>query len=311
MISEKSLLPAVKPQARHREARVGLFAILGVFAIWFALITLTRPAMFRGRYVLKTSVPEAAGIRKGDPVRMRGVNIGRVIGFAIGPRGVELQLEIEGEYRLPADSRVELRASGLLAGMVADVLPGDSARLARWGDELAGATGPGIFDQVNDLAGEADKVTSRLQQLLSDTTIRNVQTSSGEMSRLLRQLSGAVGEQRGELRALAASLRRSAEGMEAVTTGPDLERIVKQVDELTRRTDGVVASLDRSATSLDAILRRVERGEGTLGRLTRDDALYQNAAQAASEFGKAAVELQKLVADVRSQPKRYISLKVF
>lgn len=311
MSTERALLQMPRVHGRHREARVGLFAILGVFAVWFALITLTSPALFRGRYIVRTSVPNAAGIRKGDPVRMQGVNIGRVIGFGIAARGVELQLEIEGQYEVPSDSRVELRGSGLLAGMVADVLPGGSARKAGWGDWLPGANGPGVFDKVEGVAREADKVTARLQSLMSDDTIRNVHDGTGQMNKLLRQLSGVVADQRGELAALSASLRRSAEGMERVTAGPELERTVKQVDELTRRMGRLVANMDRSATSLDAILARVDHGEGTLGKLSRDAALYDSASQAATDFGKAAVELQKLVEDIRRQPKKYINVHVF
>ncbi len=311
-MSTARLLPSMpRAQGRHREARVGLFAIVGLFAAWFALMTLTSPALFRGRYLLRTSVPDAAGIRNGDPVRMRGVNIGRVVGFGIGTHGVELRLEIEKAYEVPSDSRVELKASGLLAGMVADVLPGGSTRKARWGDELSGGNGPGVFDKVQSLAGEADKVTTRLQGLISDDTIRNVRDSSGQMSKLLRQVSGVVSDQRGEVQALSASLRKSAEGMERVTTGPELERVVKQVDDLSRRMDGLVVNLDRSATSLDAILGRLDHGEGTLGKLSRDAVLYDRASQAATDFDKAAIELEKLVEDIRRQPKKYINLKVF
>jgi phospholipid/cholesterol/gamma-HCH transport system substrate-binding protein len=311
-MSAETLLPVMpRVHARHREARVGLFAILGVFAIWFALMTLTSPALFRGRYVLRTSVPNAAGIRKGDPVRMRGVNIGRVIGFGIGSQGVQLQLEIEGAYQVPSDSRVELKGSGLLAGMVADVLPGSSPRKAAWGDALPGANGPGMLDKVDSLAGEADNVTLRLQSLISDETIRNVRDGSGRMNTLLGELSTVVGEQRGELQALSTSLRKSAEGVEKVTTGPELQRVVTQVDELVRRMDTLVSKMDRSAASLDGILTRIDKGEGTLGKLSRDDALYRSASQATTDFGKAAVELQKLVDDVRRQPKRYLSVSLF
>jgi ABC-type transporter Mla subunit MlaD len=264
-VSTARLLPSMpRAQGRHREARVGLFAIVGLFAAWFALMTLTSPALFRGRYLLRTSVPDAAGIRNGDPVRMRGVNIGRVVGFGIGTHGVELRLEIEKAY-----------------------------------------------DKVQSLAGEADKVTTRLQGLISDDTIRNVRDSSGQMSKLLRQVSGVVSDQRGEVQALSASLRKSAEGMERVTTGPELERVVKQVDDLSRRMDGLVVNLDRSATSLDAILGRLDHGEGTLGKLSRDAVLYDRASQAATDFDKAAIELEKLVEDIRRQPKKYINLKVF
>jgi phospholipid/cholesterol/gamma-HCH transport system substrate-binding protein len=300
-----------RSHARRREVWVGLFVIAGVVATWFLLATLTDPALFRGRYIIRTSVPNAAGIRKGDAVQMHGVNVGRVIGFGIGARGVELRLEIEGEYTIPSDSRVELKTSGLLAGMVAELIPGTSPRKAKWGDELPGTTGVGLFDKFESLAGEADKVTAKLQQLMSDETIHNVQDSSGEMSRLLRQLSGVVSEQRGELKALSASLRRSAEGMEKVATGPELERTVKQVEALSAKIDALVSNLDRSATSLDSILGRMDRGEGTLGRLSKDEALYDNASRATADIDKAAVELQKLVADIRRDPKKFLSLKVF
>jgi phospholipid/cholesterol/gamma-HCH transport system substrate-binding protein len=296
---------------RYREARVGLFAVLGVFAIWFALMTLTSPTMFRGRYFLTTSVENAAGIRKGDPVQMRGVNIGRVLGFGIGERGVRLTLEIEKAYKVPSDSRAELRSNGLLAGMVVDVVPGRSSRAAAAGDELPGANGPGVFDKVQDLAGEADGVAQRLQRLLSDRTIRNVEEGAGEANSVLRQASGVLSDQRGELKALTASLRRSAEGLEHVAAGPELERTLKQLDELTRRAEALVEATSRSAASLETVLGRVEQGQGTLGRLSRDEALYERVTQAATDFDKAAVELQKLVQDVRREPKKYLKLSVF
>jgi phospholipid/cholesterol/gamma-HCH transport system substrate-binding protein len=69
--------------------------------------------------------------------------------------------------------------------------------------------------------------------------------------------------------------------------------------------------MDGSAQSLDRILARIDRGEGTLGKLSRDEALYDNLSRAAAHFDQAAVEMQSLLADVRREPKKYVSLKVF
>ena len=96
MSTERPLPPVPRAPGRYSEVWVGLFVIAGVLAAWFVLATLTEPALFRGRYIVKTNVPNAAGIRKGDPVQMHGVNIGRVLGFGIRAEGVELRLEIEG-----------------------------------------------------------------------------------------------------------------------------------------------------------------------------------------------------------------------
>src|SRR5690242_14118247 len=91
----------------RRELQVGVFVLAGVLALLAALFTLTDPGTFRGRYYATAVVRDAEGIRRGDPVQMLGVNIGRVRSFQIvrdnsgAPRGVQIKLELEGDYRVP------------------------------------------------------------------------------------------------------------------------------------------------------------------------------------------------------------------
>jgi phospholipid/cholesterol/gamma-HCH transport system substrate-binding protein len=302
-------MPPVR--GRHREVWVGIFVVLGLAAVLVTLALMTDAALFRGRYIVTTSVPDAGGIRKGDPVLMRGVNIGRVVGFGISQSGVRLRLEIEGEYQVPVDSRVELKAQGLLGGMVAEVVLGSSARMAKWGDELQGTTAAGLFDKVDELAGQADKVAVKVQNLLSDETVKDLQGGAADARRALAQLRATLDEQRGELRALTLSLKHSAEGVEKVVQGPELERTVGRIDALTARLEGTVTTLDRSSTSLDTVLARLERGEGSLGKLLRDDELYKNASDAAASIDRAAKEFHKLALDFQAHPRKYINLKVF
>lgn len=311
MSTDKPLPPMPPARGRYREAWVELFVVAGLAAVLITLGVLTDAALFRGRYIVTTSVPDAGGIRKGDPVLMHGVNIGRILGFGISEAGVKLRLEIEGEYPIPSDSRVELKAQGLLGGMIADVVPGASAQKAKWGDELPGKSGIGLFDKMNSLAGEADKVAAKVQGLLSDETVKDLQGGASGARRSLEELQAILKEQRGEIRVLIASLKRSAEGMEKVTTGPELERTLKRVDELTLRLDGTTSTLDRSSKSLESILARMDRGEGTLGKLSKDDELYRNASEATANLNKATVELNKLLTDFQAHPRKYINLKVF
>jgi len=70
---------------------VGVFLILGMICILAALFILTDAAIFRGRYIVSTNVPDAGGIRRGDPVQMLGVNIGRVQRFKIAKDNVEIR----------------------------------------------------------------------------------------------------------------------------------------------------------------------------------------------------------------------------
>jgi phospholipid/cholesterol/gamma-HCH transport system substrate-binding protein len=290
---------------------VGLFVAFGMVASLVVLAVMTDPALFRGRYIVVTRVPDASGIRKGDPVQMHGVNIGRILAFKFLPEGVQMNLEIEGEYPIPKDSRVEIKASGLLGGMVADVIQGSSTESAKGGDVLPGSTGVGLFDKMDSLAGEADKVAKRVQGLLNDKMVLDVQGSAAGAHDSLESLQAILKEQRGELKALTASLKRSSEGLEKVATGPELERMTKRLDALTERLDGTMTTFDRSAKSLESILARVDKGEGTLGKLSTDEALYKNVSEATANLNKATIELNKLLVDFQAHPRKYINLKIF
>jgi phospholipid/cholesterol/gamma-HCH transport system substrate-binding protein len=309
--TDKPLPTPPQLRRRRREVWVGLFVVAGLAGMLIVLSTMTDAALFRGRYIVTTIVPDAAGIRKGDPIQMRGVNIGRINGFTIAQDEVEVRLEIEGEYPVPKDSVVELKASGLLGGLVADVIPGQSSEMVKWGDLLEGRSGIGLFDKMDSLAGEADEVAERVKALLSEEMVGDLQGSVSEARQLLERLSGTVSEQRGELKALTQSLLRSAEGLEKVTTGPELEETVKEVRALTDRADEVLAGLDSSSKSLESILGRIDRGEGTLGKLTTDEALYDNVANAAANLDKASVEISALLEDIRLKPKKYLKLSLF
>jgi phospholipid/cholesterol/gamma-HCH transport system substrate-binding protein len=305
-------LPVAPPARGHdRELIVGLFVIVGVLSVLGALFTLTDAAMFRGRYIVTTVVPDAGGIRKGDPVQTRGVNIGRVKSFQIAQQGVAIQLEIEGEYKVPSDSRVELRSAGLLGGIAADIVPGSATAFLRGGDVIQGSRPAGPLDSAGDIADKAQKTLGNLQEMLSKKTVEDVQASSAELLSLLKQLSATTGEQRKQLLALTTSLNKSATGLEKATSGPELQDAIKRLDALSQRLETLTGSLERSSHSMEVVLGRIERGEGTLGKFSKDDALYLNANEATVSLNKTIVEMKTLMEDIRKQPKKYFKVSVF
>ena len=83
------------------------------------------------------------------------------------------------------------------------------------------------------------------------------------------------------------------------------------MDAITQRSTSVTTSLDRSSRSVETVLGRIERGEGTLGRISKDDALYLHANEALVNLNNAVVEMRNLTADIRKQPKKYLKLSFF
>ena len=62
--------------------------------------------------------------------------------------------------------------------------------------------------------------------------------------------------------------------------------------------------MDATVYSLKKIVQGLERGEGTAGKLIKNDSLYLG-------LNKTLVDLDKLLLDFRLQPKRYIGISVF
>jgi phospholipid/cholesterol/gamma-HCH transport system substrate-binding protein len=311
--AEQPTMPPPRRSAAGREIQVGVFVIAGIVSVIAALFLLTDPGTLRGRYHVTTVVSSAGGIRKGDPVQMRGVNIGRVRGFQIDPaRGVEVKLELEKDYTVPRDSRVTLKSLGLLGGLVADISPGSSKEPLEDGDVLLGAPPlPGLEETAGALGGKADTLLSRANLLLAQDNIDAVSASTVQLQTLMTQLAALATEQRRELQVLTASLRRSAQGVESAATRPELARAIARSDSITRRLDGATERLNAASTSLANITGRLDRGEGSMGKLLRDDALYDNLNAAALELKQTGASARALTEDIRANPKRYINVSVF
>ncbi len=303
--TEEELKTAIPRSQGGRELQVGIFVLLGFLSVLVALFLLTDPSTFRGRYRVTTLVEDAGGIRRGDPVQMRGVNIGRVISFTMAPEGVVVGLELDGEWRIPEDSRTRLVSSGLLGGRTVEVVEGESSEMLASGGRIPGENMAGLLDFPPEMGEDAHEVLRRIQEVLSDPTIESVEASARELRGLLQRLSDLADAQGEEISQLTASLNRSARGLEsAAGAGEDVARAVARADSALITVNRTSDALLRASSSLETILRRMEGGEGTLGRLSTDASLYET-------LDAAAESILLLAQDVKENPGRYVKVEIF
>ncbi len=304
-LSDDEVMRAVPPVAGSREFRVGMFVILGIVGFISVLFLMTSPALFRGRYMLVTEVPNAHGIRAGDPVRMRGINIGRVYSFELAPSGgVFITLEVEGEFRVPAPARTELASMGVLGGMVVSVIPGDGDGYVASGDIMPGEAVTDAFQAAGDLAGDASDVMGRVQRFLSDSTLAATGEAVLSMRDLLEDFKEITDGRAVELQSLIESLQRSAGNVEGITGAEDWSRTLASADSAMATLRRTSTAAEESINSLNVILGRIERGEGTLGKLIATDELHTN-------MNEVAVSLTELLDDIRENPGRYVTIEIF
>lgn len=306
--SEEELQAAVPRDSSVRMVLIGAFVILGLISTIAVLFLTTDPATLRGRYMLVTEMDDAGGVRKGDPIQMRGVNIGRVNGFEMTEEGrVTIRLEIEGEWQVPEGSRATLAEAGLFGGRTVSIVPGEGRAALQAFDTIPGAdVGGGMMETATRVGEEAEVLLGRLEMLLDTGTVRAVQGSTREVETLARGLRESVQAQRDEVEALIGSLSRTAAELEstAADAGPDVAAAAARADTLMARLDGTAGRLDGVLDALDTVLGRMARGEGTLGKLSRDDRLYESIAS-------AAVSLDSLLVDLKANPGRYVTIEIF
>lgn len=303
--SDEEIQNAIPRGLVRRDFQVGIFVLLGLASVLAALFLLTDPSTFRGRYLVTTLVEDAGGIRRGDPVQMKGVNIGRVNDFDLTPQGVLITLELEGAWRVPGDSHTRLVSSGILGGKTVEVVPGPSTQPLPAGGTLPGESVPGLLDFPPDLGKNAEDVLQRILTLLDAPTVEAVQGSAAELRGLLGELSAMAEAQGKEVARLTASLNRSAQGLEvAAGSGEDWARAVARADSTLAVANETTQSLRRASSSLEVILQRMEAGEGTLGRLSTDSTLYESLAEAVESIRVLAV-------DLKENPGRYVKVEIF
>lgn len=299
----------VPDQAGKRQVRIGVFVIAGIIASVFLLYLLTDPATFRGRYKLTTTVENVMGLRKGDPVQMRGVTIGKVHDFEIarGGESVVVTLEVEGQWLIPEGSTTQLVTPGLMAPRTVEVLPGPGPGTIGRGGSLPGITVKGLLDDTESLGEKGQLALDRIAELLSPENLNAFGGSAEGLNTLMSELSELVESERENLSELIQSMNRAAAGI-AEAAGPemreDLASLVARGDSAMGRFNVTSERIEGAAASLETILARVENGEGTLGQLSVNDTLYANLT--------AAVESARLLMDdLRENPGRYINVSIF
>ncbi len=307
--TDQEIEQAVPQQAGRRDVRIGLFVLMGIVATTILLYMLTDPATFRGRYKVTTSVENVMGLRKGDPVQMRGVNIGRVHDFDLARDAgdVLVVLEVEGQWQIPVGSVTQLVSPGLMSPKTVMVVPGPGPGAVPAGTLLPGTAMKGLLDDTDSLGEKGELFLDQMTTLMSDSMIASVGGSAKDLQVLLGEMADVMGSQSDEIKDLIGSLNRAADGL-ADATGPelrdDIASTVAQADSLMGSLGATSVRFDRAAAALETVLGRMERGEGTLGQLSVNDSLYVNLS--------AAVEsVRLLMDDLRANPGRYINLSIF
>jgi phospholipid/cholesterol/gamma-HCH transport system substrate-binding protein len=110
-------------------------------------------------------------------------------------------------------------------------------------------------------------------------------------------MNTVVSEQNRNIAVTLAALRGAVDSAQIGST-------LRSFRQTSASADSLMLRLSSNTTQLQAILARLERGDGTAGKLLTDTLLYRDARN-------LLTRVDSLVTDFQRNPRKYINLRVF
>ncbi len=223
------------------EQKVGLFflAALILLAVMVELVEDWRP--FEDQYSYLAHFNSSVGLKVGDPVRIAGVNAGKVQKISIEDSHVRVDFFVNRDGSIREDSLAQIRQTNMLGGVFLGLDFGSAtSKLLPVGSKVRTEDATNIDQLITNLDRNQDRVLGPLGDLVDESR---------------EPLTEAVNR---------------------------LESIVTKIDEgegslgLLVNNPALYEEMTAMSSRLNLLLARLESGEGTLGKLISDPSLYDN-----------------------------------
>tara|TARA_R110002096_G_scaffold4501_6_gene21108 strand:+ start:40338 stop:41408 length:1071 start_codon:yes stop_codon:yes gene_type:complete len=261
------------------EFYVGLFIVVGIAImgtmIWqFGSVT----DSFRPKYGLKVVLPDATGVIDGAQVRLAGVTIGKVKSrnFLESYRGIELNLEIYEEYRIPANSDFTSATSGLMGDSYIKIIPPR---------KTTGA----YIEPGSTVSGEGSDLVADLSERATEL--------SDQMSMVLSELDSAVRE----TRVVVENLTSVSEKFDQkIMSQQNVGNFNSTIEKLSETTDNLALASGKLAPLIDESKKTVETAAEPFKEAT---VMIAKLDKAIEELEPAFEELGPTISDLRTTVK--------
>ena len=256
-------------------------------------------------------------MQEASPVLIRGVKVGTVTAIEFDPQKsdkVALCLTVQRKYAIPRNSLAKMVSSSIMGGKSIEIELGDGSEVLESGDTILSSATPDMMEslssQMNPILERvttlADELTTTLEgvNMIVEQNADNIKGLTTHLNSIASNIDNILGEER-------EGLKQTLKGVEEFSTalGRNSERMDSLMTNLATFSERlasaeVVENLDRTLADLNALLSGMESGEGALGQLAKDKALYDNLASASEN-------LSRLLQDLREHPSRYVHFSVF
>jgi phospholipid/cholesterol/gamma-HCH transport system substrate-binding protein len=298
------------------EFKVGLFALVALGALGYMFFVLN-PDTFQNKKskTYYTVLKNAAGIVAKTHVKTSGVSVGKVKSVDLEGATTRIMLEIDHEVKIPVGSRIKVTSVGLLGDKHLEVIrpESDTGEYVEPNGLIPQAEGAvdmeSLIELVGDVAKDVKKVTNTLASVLGSkkgeqsvqNIVDNIEGITADVKATTGTLKKVLGDREGDLQDIVTGVRDGVKDLRLFAA--NLKDVLD--DENRERIDRILASFDEtmvdvkgSAKNINLISAKVEKGEGTIGRLVNDDSTLAELEGAIKDIRQVLAPATKLAIDV-------------
>jgi len=292
-----------------KEVKTGVLVIAGIVLFIFGFNYLKGKNLLDSSRIFYAEYNNVEGLVPSTPVTINGLSVGKVtdIGFKDDGSGkLEVELVVESDFEFSKNSRAELYETGLIGGKAIAIMPAfDGAENAKSGDKLQGGLKAGLSELVNQrltplqekiekMMVSADVLLNNLNDVFDEKTKNNLKGSISGLNQLMNEFNNTSKSLTLLISNEDSKLNNSLSNFENVSS--NLSKVTDSI--ASTNIAEAIKNMESTLQSLDGILSDLDQGNGSMGKLLKDDALYKN-------MEGASKELEELLRDFKLHPKRY------
>ncbi len=296
------------------ELKIGLTILVAIAIAFVGFRIMRDQPLFRQAKFLYVKFDRVDGLLPGNVVHIKGFKVGSVkeLQYLFKEDSTLVTLSITADFNVPKGSKAILKEPGPLGAVTIEIIQSTNSEYIEWGASIDGEIDSGIFGTFADKGEElADKLTKSLKDLNSllvkvDSSlysknkdpINSTLTSFEKIGRDARQL---LEKRKADIDSMIVSMSNITQNFDDLTeeNKAEIDSMLTNLSIASAELEVLSKNLNKTTTSFNQVLDKINSKEGSLGKMVYDESLYNN-------LDSLSFNLNELIKNIQKDPKKYL-----
>lgn len=297
----------------RNETLVGALAAVSITLLLLGFNFLKGEDLFTSNSNYYVTYENAMNLQSSSGIIYRGIKVGSVdkIKFRADGKGVIVSFYVSNKVKIPKGSEAKLITTDLFNTRAIELILSEKAELHAEDDTLMGSIAPGLIDQLGEelspLLAEVQKTVENINRISASidgqtlqNTMSNIEATTASLSQMTSDKNSKFNLILADVASITSNIQENNELISAA-----LANVHAITDSLAKaELTNTIAQARAALAQTTAVMEKINKGEGSIGLMVNDKALYDN-------LSKSSDDLDKLLIDMKANPKRYVHFSLF